>query len=240
METAILSGIDQLFEYINSETSYRGLSFKPLKQSIIAGSEQSLEGYFKSLPVCTPAQLLIIGANALMELGNEGEPMLCNPPDALKELAAIPIRYFMEALLQEIPEQGLLSSSIENLIKSIRIMRVLMVWSPAIPIIFLLLTTLFEVRTWRSLLQWWGYPILGAGAATLVVSLLVSPAIYYAFSSLFLPNLPFYIVPEAVDLVASAFESATLGLAQPIQVQSAFLGFVGLGMVLGERFSRPK
>jgi hypothetical protein len=124
--------------------------------------------------------------------------------------------------------------------KAIRTARIVLTWSPLIPLAFLGLTTLSAVRTWRNLLQWWGYPLLAAGLGTLVISLLVSPAVYSLLTMLIFPNLPVNLVPEAVDLIAGTLAGVSRGLSQPIQYQSAMLGLVGLGMVLGEKISRPK
>ena len=82
--------------------------------------------------------------------------------------------------------------------------------------------------------------MLAAGLGTFVISLLVSPAVYSLLTMLIFPNLPVNLVPEAVDLIAGTLAGVSRGLSQPIQYQSAILGLVGLGMVLGERFSRPK
>ena len=240
IEASVFSGIDQFFDYINGETSQETFSLAFFKQSSKEKSKLAVEEYYESLPDCTPAQLLQIGANALLGQENENNLLSCNPPEAIREAVTLPLIYLVESAVQDIPDQIELTSRFESLINAIRTTRIVLTWSPLLPLVFLGLTTLIAVRTWRSLLQWWGYPILVAGAGTLILSLLVSPAVYSTLTMLIFPNLPVSLVPEAIDLIAGTLAGVSKGLTQPIQYQSAILSLLGLGMVLGEKFSRPK
>jgi hypothetical protein len=240
IETSVFSGIDQIFDYINGKTSQEGFSLALFKQSSKENSKQAVEEYYRSLPDCTTAQLLQMGANALLGQENDRGLFSCNPPDAIREVVTLPLIYLVETAVQDLPDQVSLFPRFDNLMKFIRTARIILTWSPLLPLVFLGLTTLLAVRTWRNLLKWWGYPILFAGAGTLIVSLLVSPAVSALLRMLILPSLPVNIVPEAIDLIAGTLAGVSTGLAQPIQYQSAFLSLLGLGMVLGERFSRPQ
>ena len=240
IETSVFSGIDQFFGYINGETSQETFSLAFFKQSSKEKSKLAVEEYYESLPDCTPAQLLQIGANALLGQENENNLLSCNPPEAIREAVTLPLIYLVESAVQDIPDQIELTSRFESLINAIRTTRIVLTWSPLLPLVFLGLTTLIAVRTWRSLLRWWGYPILAAGVGTLIISLLVSPAVYSILTMLIFPNLPVSLVPEAIDLIAGTLAGVSKGLTQPIQYQSAILSLLGLGMVLGEKFSRPK
>jgi hypothetical protein len=240
IETSVFSGIDQLFDFVNGKTSQEAFSLATFKQASRENSKQAVEEYYESLPDCTAAQLLQIGASALLGQENGNNIFSCNPPEVLRDVVALPLLYLVESAVQDIPDQVSLFSKFDRLMKAIRTARIVLTWSPLIPLAFLGLTTLSAVRTWRNLLQWWGYPLLAAGLGTLVISLLVSPAVYSLLTMLIFPNLPVNLVPEAVDLIAGTLAGVSRGLSQPIQYQSAMLGLVGLGMVLGEKISRPK
>lgn len=239
IETSVFSGIDRLFDYINGETSQEMFSFASLKQSSKEKSKLAAEEYYDSLPDCTPAQLLQIGASALLGQGNENFLLSCNPPAAVRDAVTLPLIYLFESAVQDIPDQISFASRFESLINAIRTARNVMTWSPLLPLVFLVVTTLIVVRTWRDLLRWWGYPLLAAGIGTLIISLLVSPAVYSILTLLIFPNLPVNLVPEAIDLIAGILAGVSKGLTQPIQYQSAILSLLGLGMILGEKFSRP-
>jgi hypothetical protein len=240
IENTVFTGIDQLFDYINGKTSQETFSLALFKKSSKENSKLAVDEYYNLLPDCTPAQLLQIGANALLGQEDNNNLLSCNPPDALREVVTLPLIYLVESAVQDIPDQLSPISRLGNLMKVLRTTRMVMNWSPLLPLIFLGLTTLIAVRTWRSLLRWWGYPLLAAGLGTLIISLVVSPAVYSLLTLLIFPNLPINIVPEAIDLISGTLAGVSKGLTQPIQYQSAILSLIGLGMVLGERISRPK
>lgn len=240
IETSVFSGIDQLFDYINGETSQESFSLAIFKQSSKENSKLAVEEYYESLPDCTTAQLLQIGANALLGQENDNNLLSCNPPEAIRDVVTLPLIYLVESAVQDIPDQVSLLSRFDSLMKVIRTTRFVLTWSPLLPLVFLGLTSLIAVRTWRNLLRWWGYPLLAAGIGTLVISLLVSPAVYSILTMLIFPNLPVNLVPEAIDLIAGTLAGVSKGLTQPIQYQSAILSLIGLGMILGEKISRLK
>jgi hypothetical protein len=240
IETTVFIGIDQLFEYINGKTTQEGFSLSLFKESSRENSKLAVEEYFKSLPDCTPAQLIQMGTTALLGQENGNTLFSCNPPDVLREVVTLPLMIIVESALQGIPDQVSIVSRFESLLNFLRTARTVMEWSPLLPLIFLGLTTLIAVRTWRSLMRWWGYPMLAAGLVTLAISLAISPIVYSLLTMLVFPNLPVNIVQEAVDLIAGTLAGVSQGLTQPIQLQSTILSFIGIGMVLGEKFSRPK
>jgi hypothetical protein len=239
VEGALFNGVDQIFIRINDATAQPGLSLNPFKQIIADNSKSAFDEYFQSLPDCTPAELLEMGANAL--LGQEQNPVIaCNPPEMLREVMTIPLQMVLDSAVQSLPDQINVFPTVGEITKTIRTARAVMNWSPLIPLFFLSLTTLLAVRSWRSFLIWWGYPLLISGLFTLVISLLVSPAVYASFSMLIFPNLPVNLVPEVIDLISDVLSAVTRGLALPIQFQAALLSLTGLGMVIGEKLTRPK
>ena len=239
VEKALFNGIDQIFIRINDATAQAGLSLNPFKQIIAENSKAAFDEYFQSLPECTPAELLGMGAKAL--LGQEQNPVIaCNPPEMLRDVMTIPLQLVLESAVQDLPDQIKVFSAAGEIAKTIRTARAVMNWSPLLPLFFLGLTTFLAVRSWRSLLRWWGYPLLISGLFTLVISLLVGPAVYTSLSRLVFPILPVNLVPEVVDLISDVLSEVTRGLALPIQFQAAILSLIGLGMTIGERLTRPK
>jgi hypothetical protein len=233
-------GIDQIFSQINHATAQQGLSLNALKQSIQQNSNTVADEFLKSQPDCTAAQLLQIGANALLGSGDQSSTILCNPPAALREVLSIPMRLMVDAAIQSLPDQIPFSSSLGNALKVLRITRAAMSWSILLPILFLGLTTVLAVRSWRSLLRWWGIPLLASGLTALVISLAVSPMIYGLLSAFILPHLPWNLVPEATQLISDVLSTVSEGLVRPIQIQSLVISLIGLVMVIGEKISRPK
>jgi len=239
IEKVVYSGIDQVFATINGATGQNGISLDLVKQSIGANSTAALDEFLKSQPDCTAAELLEIGANALLGQGNN-KLMFCNPPDALREALMGPLGAMVNAALQGLPDRVQLSAKFVNLLSMLRTARMILNWSPLLPLLFLGLTTAFAVRSWPSLLRWWGIPLLASGLATLVISLVIDPAVYTVLGYLILPRLPVNLVPEAGQFISDVLSTVARGMVRPIQYQSAAISAIGLAMVLYEWLSKPK
>jgi hypothetical protein len=146
----------------------------------------------------------------------------------------------VDAAIQSLPDQIPLSSSFGNVLNILRITRAVMSWSLLLPLVFLGLTTVFAVRSWRSLLRWWGIPLLVSGVIALVISFTATPILYELLKGFIFPNLPANLVPDAIKLISDIFSSVVNGLLKPIQTQSLVISLIGLVMVVGERISKPK
>lgn len=240
VEKFVYGGIDQIFSQINNATAQQGLSLNSIKQSVQQNSSTVVDEFLKSQPDCNGAQLLQIGTNALLGQGAQGGTILCNPPAVLREVLSIPLGLIVDAAIQGLPDQIPLSSGFENVLNILRITRAVMSWSLLLPIFFLGLTAALAVRSWRSLLRWWGIPLLASGLTALVISLTASTVFYELLRGFIFPNLPANLVPEAIKLISDVFSSVVYGLVRPIQIQSAVIALVGLVMVVAERISRPK
>jgi hypothetical protein len=240
VEKVAFSGIDQMFSVINGATDQTGLSLNPIKQSIGENSAAALDDFLNSQPDCTTEQLLEIGANALFGEGDYSKMVLCNPPDLMRKFFTIPLGLLVDETIKGLPEQFQVTAGLQNVIDTIRFARGVMNWSPLFPLLFLGLTTALVVRSWRSLLRWWGIPLLISGLAALIISLAMGPSVHTFMGYLILPNLPGNLVPSAVQLIADVFATVAQGIVKPTQYQSAIISLIGLMMVLGERLSRQK
>jgi hypothetical protein len=240
IEKVVYGGIDQVFSAINGATAQNGISLNPIKQSIGENSAAALDEFLKSQPDCTTVQLLEIGANVIFGQGDNSKIVLCNPPDTLREVFTIPLGLMVDAAIQGLPDQVTIAGGLENLVTTIRMGRAVLNWSPLLPLLFLGLTTVFAVRSWRNLLSWWGNPLLVSGLVALVISLIISPTVYALFGFLILPRLPGNLVPAAVQLISDVLSTVVQGIVKPIQYQSAVISLIGLAMVFGKWLSKPK
>jgi hypothetical protein len=240
IENVVNGGIDQIFSQINYSTGEQQFSLTQVKKSIEQNSATAVDEFLMSQPDCSAAQLLQLGTNALLGQNDKSISLLCNPPAALREAFTIPMGVMVNSALQGLPDQIPMPAGLARTMNSLRIIRTAMSWSLLLPLLFLGLTTAFAVRSWRGLLLWWGTPLLVSGLAALVISLVLRPMVFELMGVFILPNLPVNLVPEAVKLISDVFSSVALGLVKPIQAQSAMLSLIGLGMIVGERISRPK
>lgn len=239
IEKVVDNGIDQLFSAINSATAQNGISLNPIKQSIGENSAAALDEFLKSQPDCTAMQLLEIGANAILGQGDQSKLVLCNPPAALRDVFTIPLGLMVDSVIDGLPEQVRIPVSLEKLAATLRFTRTIMNWSPLLPFLFLGLTTALAVRSWRSILRWWGIPLLVSGLVALVVSLVIGPTVYAMLGYLILPRLPGNLVQPAIQLISDVLSTVAQGIVKPIQYQSAAISLIGLTMVIGEKLIKP-
>ena len=61
----------------------------------------------------------------------------CNPPEVIRDVVTLPLIYLVESAVQDIPDQVSLISRFESLISAIRTARIVLTWSPLIPLVFL-------------------------------------------------------------------------------------------------------
>jgi len=240
LENVVYGGIDQIISQINSSAGEQSFSLAQIKRSVEQNSAAAVDEFLKSQPDCSAAQLLQLGANALLGQNDKSVSLLCNPPAALREAFAAPISAMVNSAVQGLPDQIPLPAELKGTLNRLRIVRTAMSWSWLLPLLFLGLTTAFAVRSWRSLLLWWGIPLLVSGLVALVISLVAGPMVSGLMGVFILPNLPVNLVPEAIKLISDLFSSVALGLVKPIQIQSAMLSLIGVTMIVGERISRPK
>lgn len=89
--------------------------------------------------------------------------------------------------------------------KKTQLYQVIAKWSPALPVLLLLLILAFGVRSMKGFLLWWGIPLLLAGALTALCSLPSMEMAQNLIMTLLKPQLPPEMPTEAINLVLSLF-----------------------------------
>ena len=145
-------------------------------------------------------------------LFRSGEPSafyLCKPPaEFTNENGSFVFEPLIKDALQTaaggIPdEKDLLSKDAagQPALRTLRNLRVVMRFSPLIPLGLLLLVTIFAVRGLRSWFGWWGVPFILAGILTLLAAASINPIFGVAFRRGFEPGLPAQLPLALADTV---------------------------------------
>ena len=86
--------------------------------------------------------------------------------------------------------------------------RLVMKWSPVLPILFLVALTALAVRSLADWLKWWGYPFLVIGGISVIAALIGSPVLGIAIQAViqsqagFLPSVLTSALGETVSAVS--------------------------------------
>lgn len=238
LRTLTTDAVRQVVGYLNGDSADAVLSLGNLKAHM-----QSPEGIqvvymmLEAQPDCTIDQL------SAMALGQQALT-LCDPPDTFLFLDLRPIvTGQINRLMSLIPEQVTLISAgaarpayLQNLTD----LRVLMRLSPLLPVLCLLIILVLVVRTFRDWLKWWGFPLLLAGLASMLLGALSAPLSSLTFQFLFVPALPVAFPADLVAMFRDLTAAIVRNALQPVLFVAGILMLVGFAMVVLGFFLRRR
>jgi len=242
LQTQIESVIDQVYEALHGDGSTVMIPMADLKERI-AGDDgfDAVLALMEAQPPCSDDQLAQIQA-----LADPTEPLkdvpMCRPPDAVLEAIYPNIRATLRFMADQIPDQAELklgdnSGSSEDPLEQPRqvlgVVRAVAFLGLLLPVLLLGLIALLVVRSPRSLLRWWGVPIMLAGSLALVGAIAGLSSAPGAVADLVAGSRSHFtaLAPGVLDLQAELMDAIVRGYLQAILVQAVLLTGVGTVMV---------
>ncbi len=223
--------INQVLAYLNGETRTPAISLLPLKQSLAgpAGLNAALT-IIHAQPDCTLQQIAAIIASL-----NQGE--LCNPPKAMLDLFQPVIQTELQATSAAIPSEVVIvpdanSPSQQTALGFLRLLRFIIRLSPLIPLALLLGITILVVRSFKSWLAWWGWPLMLTGLPGMFIGFSGAPLFRAAAEHALSKNLTISLPPEVVNSIRSLADAALREMLKPAGWESLAMFIVGLLMVI--------
>jgi hypothetical protein len=222
----------------------------------LAGPEgiQAFNQILNAQEPCSIDQLM-----GLLQLGlgmeSSIDSLLCRPPDyVISELNPL-VESFLSTAVAQIPDQltfnlplSILDSAsdvnsakldygeIPASIKTLRQTNTLISWSLLLPLLLIILMTVFAVRSLRDFLHWWGGTFLIAGVISLTLSLFLFPVANWGLSK-FIPsetgsNLGFIDVLIQIG-IWDLFEELTNALIMSVVIPAVVFTIIGFTLLLG-------
>ena len=226
------ANIDSLFNYFNGSTSTASISLVALKESI--ESERGVNAVLALLdaqPDCTLQQVLEMTSSAL-----SGDGLLfCKPPQIALEVAKPLIQTQLSAFNQSIPQEKVYLSrenANEALVQT-QARRILMRLSPLVPLFLLSILTMIAVRSTKSWLQWWGFPLLISGGIGLLLNLLTKSFMQALFDARILSESSGGISANMLELVYELSATITDAFTQQSALLASYSTLLGLMMLAG-------
>jgi hypothetical protein len=249
LKTMTESVLDQLFAYLDGKTDTVTVPLDKLKERLTgpAGTDLIMQ-LINSQPPCTEQEL------AQMTSGtSNGGMVLCKPPEVMLPTVVYLLQELLNAVVPQIPDKaifikppapGTLPSGTgpfgADPITTFRIVRLIMRLSPLLPLFFLLLVTLFAVRSFKSWMRWWGIPIFISGTIALGLGISALLALNVAWTMYIVPRIPPFIPADMAGIGHELVRSIAHTISKWIVLQAIILLAVGLAAWIGSSFIKTK
>jgi hypothetical protein len=243
--------LDQVFAYLNGEADTASIPLTGLKARLTGqAGEELILFLLNAQPACTEEQQAQITAGVFGEKGKT--PILCAASGETLDMLLPELQRQMNEAVSGIPDEAIIiqppsasdpSSPLgANPKAALRLLHVMIRLSPLVPLIFLLLVTLFGVRSLKGWLRWWGIPILIVGLITLSIGIAAMPLLQWAWVNYAVDRIPPLISPSLGELVHGLANSLVRDLAKGITISASLIVLLGLAAIVGSFFvkSKPK
>lgn len=230
--------LDSIFNYINRRADSVVISVIPLKSHLIgpAGVEV-VRQILRAQPACTPEQLQAIALGFL----SGGDILLCSPPEDVMALLTPVIESQIGVLSVAIPDQlTLVPEGLSGTPNDPRLrlnnLRLILLFSPVIPVTFLLAITIFAVRDLKSWLNWWGWPLMITGMGSLLLAWLGSPIVGLIVRGFIQVQGARFIPPILLSTLQETASSVTSEILNPVAIGGLILAVIGFTMAVTALF----
>jgi hypothetical protein len=243
--------LDQVFSYLNEETDLVKVSLVKIKDRLSGQSGVDvIRQLLKAQTPCTQEQLDQISSTT----GTEGAGLvLCNPTETDFNKVMRQVQEQLNAAVSQLPDEVIIikpippdttpvnSSPLGNdPAKAIRLVRLTLRLSPLLPLGFLLLVTLFGVRSLKGWMRWWGIPFFFAGIIALGLGIAAMPTLNWAWNTYVVVRIPPFIPANLADIGYELVRYIWHNLTVQIVLRALILTLIGLATWIGSHFIKTK
>ena len=226
--------LDSIFDYINRRNNSVVISVIPLKSHLVGPSGvEVVKQILRAQPACTPEQLQAIALGFL----TGGDILLCSPPEDVVALLTPVIESQIQFLSVAIPDQitlvpEALSDTPSDPRPKLNNLRLILLFSPLLPVAFLIAITIFAVRDFKGWLNWWGWPLMLTGMGSLLVAWLGSPIVALIVRGFIQIQGARFIPPILLATLEETASSVTSEILYPVVIGGLILAILGFTMAV--------
>ena len=245
LKTMTESVLDQSFAYLNGGIESVYIPLDSLKQSLLSPSGAALFlQILNSQQPCNEQDL-----SQLLTGTSIGGLVFCKPPEEILPLVNAVLPELLKAVIPQIPDKVFIIQPPKpgaplpgsgpfgsDPISTLRTIRLFIRLSVVIPVVFLLLVTLFAVRNFKSWMLWWGIPIFAAGMISVGLGIAIVPAFNSTWTWFIASRIPIFIPPVLPEVGQELFRSILKTLASWIIIPGIGFCVIGLAAWIGSRY----
>jgi hypothetical protein len=231
--------LNSTFAYLNMRSDSVQLSLVPLKASMVGDTGvAAVYTLLDSQPDCTFMQI----AQMTIDLLAGSEMQFCKPPAELYSMLTPVIQGQMQFAVSAVPDQiTLISKPPANDPRvKLRVLRMGMRLSPIIPLVFLLLMTIFTVNSLKSWLIWWGIPLFITGILASLLSLSGAPIFGVILQRILVSRMPDFLPAILLDYTNDLASAMLQAWLNPVLWQGLGIALIGLIMTISSYFIKEK
>jgi hypothetical protein len=242
--------LTQAFAYLNGQQDTAAISLVNLKQRI--SSQAGLDVILEIIRAQPPCTIELVEQMIASFINGQPNILPCNPPETVLTFMTSTIQTQLRVYASQIPNRIVILSTSEGQNPAnrgplgsgprggIRLARLIMRFSPVVPLLFLLLISLLVVRALRSWLRWWGIPFFIAGLLALGLAISASAFFERAWLVFVANRIPPYLSLDAVALAHDLLRAILQPFLAGLTISVILVGVPGLGMWVGSTFIKQK
>ena len=227
------NALDSTFDYINGKTNSATISLLPVKAHLAGPSGVNVVVQILHLqPPCTAEQLTQMAVGLL-----GGQIALCDPPAEAIGLMTPLIQSQLQAMIAIFPNDVTFISDPRSGTPAdprlkLNTLRSVIRYSVFLPLLLLLGITIFAVRSLRSWLNWWGWPLMITGGSSVLIALLGAPLVGWILRLVIVAQGAIFVPPVLATSLGETASAVAQQMLAPVLIEGFILGFVGLGLVI--------
>ena len=249
LKTMTENTLDQVFDYLNGKTDKVTVSLIALKERLAGPSGKDLIiQMINSQPPCSVDQLAQIISGS-----SDSGPIFCIPTQTLLSSLVTQIQDQLKSVIPQIPDRvtilkpntaGTPSPGSgpfgEDPITTLHTIRVIMLLSPLLALVFLLLVTLFAVRSLKSWMRWWGIPLFISGMIILGLWIAIIPLLHLVWNLYLVSRIPPVFPGDVAGIGLGFLRSIVRSISGGILFPAIILFAGGLAAWIGSYFIKIK
>lgn len=244
VQKSLDAGTDEVIAYFKGETDSAGFPLLDMKARLIGMTDEELtELLLSSQPLCTLEQQTLIMSGQISEAGSS--PIFCNATGGTSQVLLLNLQRRLNFFADDLPEQvtiikspsplnppslqGMIGEDLQN---TLQITQANAQYIPFLPVVFLLLVSIFSVRSLRGLLRWWGIPIFIGSLFALILGIVIFFLFEQIWLNYVLNRFPALLPSGFGDIIYSVALSFSEDVSQHMMTQAAIVTLLALGILL--------